>query len=114
MNLNILKIISFIGRHAKDGVQVVEATKELFTNGADKKQKVRDLIEAAITKGAQLDAHESDHQLSKAEQVLALLPECREAYDALIEARVAVLKAEAALRAVLDEAREIHGPALES
>lgn len=98
MKIDIGKIAKFVVEHADTGVRLVESMTKIFKkgSGADKKDTVRGVIEAAIAAGV---------ELSGDEQAIALLPEVKEAYDAVIEARVAVMHAQKELLDVLSVAR---------
>lgn len=98
MKINLGKIAQFVIQHADTGVRLVESMTKVFKkgSGADKKDTVRGVIEAAIEAGV---------ELSGDEQAIALLPEVKQAYDAVIEAKVSVMKAQKELLDVLKVAR---------
>jgi hypothetical protein len=100
MNINLGKIAKFAIQHADLGVKAVEAIKGVFTKGSDKKAAALDILQTAIVAGA---------ELSDDEQQLALLPEVKQAYHAVIEANVAVMKARKELMDVLQAARAAYG-----
>ena len=100
MKINLGKIVKFAVEHADLGVKAVEAIKGVFTKGSDKKAAALDILNTAIEAGA---------ELSDDEQQLALLPEVKQAYDAVIEAKVSVMKAQKELLDVLKVARASYG-----
>lgn len=93
--IDIGKVLGFLVNHADQAVNIVEASKELFTSGADKKAAALKIVSNAVDIA----------DFSDEERALALLPQFAALRDAMVEASVQVLKTKQALRAALEQYR---------
>lgn len=98
MNINIGKVAKFVVEHAGVGVKLAQSIGRLI-KGSDKKAAVQDIIADALATAG---------DLTDDERALAIVPEVREAIDAIIDAKVAVMKAERELRDVIDAIKRRH------
>ena len=90
--INGAKVFSFLLNHADQAVNIVEATKHLFTSGADKKAAAMTIVSNAVDMA----------DFSDEEKALAQLPETQALWSKLIELRVQALKTKTELMTVID------------
>jgi class 3 adenylate cyclase len=99
MKFDIGKIVSIVSRHAGAAVKAVEIAGAVFGKGQQKKDAAITATIAGAAEGmAIIDTTMEERQL-------ALIPEAKEAIAAVIEARVALMKAEKELHDVYDAVR---------
>lgn len=97
--MDILKVLKFVADHADVGIKAIEAVKHLFSKGSDKQLAATEIINAA---GALTSS------LTDEEKASTLVPAVQDAIKSLIDAKVAVMNAEAKVRIAILASKESH------